>query len=418
MPPQPTCRFPGCARPCYVETYGRVHDFCGRTHASEFARLYGRYGASTPIKLIPYYYFVWSTAGATGSGVSAPRKKPTSSTSSYSGRQPMRAFHQYSSLPGGAGYSGGRSNQIRFYNRDEPYYEFTNFYPCNVFIDGKIWPTTEHYFQAQKFVGTPYVEKIRRLPTPRDAFQLSRVPLVSRWRRSDWDSVKDDIMLKALRVKFSDNKLLRDRLRGTGDKELVEHTSNDSYWGDGGNGLGQNKLGKLLMQVRRELKEKYGPYTSSSPRLLSSRDDSSISHRPTATHPTPRLRRSSSFSNLSSSSSSHTSSFLSGGTSSATGHHRSYSNVVGQTVNTIKHGASKAASAVSHTVSPKGSHGSYNPRQSSASTNYGQKMVKTVEKTVNQATKTVKQGLLSVGVTNHRTGRSSKYTSSSRTTQV
>jgi ribA/ribD-fused uncharacterized protein len=171
----------------------------------------------------------------------------------------MRAVYQPQSLPGATSYG---SNQIRFYNHGEPYYEFTNFYPTNVFIDGKNWPTTEHYFQAQKFVGTPYVEKIRRLPSPRDAFQLSRDPLVSRWRRSDWESVKDDIVLKALRVKFSENVVLREKLRGTGEKELVKHTSNDSYWGDGGNGLGQNKLGKLLMQVRRELKEKYGPYTS------------------------------------------------------------------------------------------------------------------------------------------------------------
>ncbi|CAI8018709.1 N-glycosidase YbiA [Geodia barretti] len=284
VPPQPTCRFPGCARPCYVESYGRVHDFCGRTHANEFARHYGRHGASYSL--------------ASASGASAQRKKPTSTTSGSSSRQPMKAVYQ---LPGATGYGASRSNQIRFYNRDEPYYEFTNFYPTNVFIDGKNWPTTEHYFQAQKFVGTPYVEKIRRFPSPRDAFQLSRDPLVSRWRRSDWESVKDDIMLKALRVKFSENVTLRDKLRSTGEKELVEHTSNDSYWGDGGNGLGQNKLGKLLMQVRRELKEKYGPYTSAPPYHFSTRDDSSISHRATSTHTTPRLRRSSSFSNISSS---------------------------------------------------------------------------------------------------------------------
>ena len=69
-------------------------------------------------------------------------------------------------------------------------------------------------------------------------------------------SVKDDIMLKALRAKFTQNDHLKDLLLGTKQRELVEHTSNDTYWGDGGDGSGQNKLGKLLMQVRTELKDK------------------------------------------------------------------------------------------------------------------------------------------------------------------
>lgn len=167
-----------------------------------------------------------------------------------------------------------------------------------MFIDGKSWPTTEHYFQAQKFVGTPYLEKIRKLPTPRDAFQLSRDPQVSRWRRADWESVKDDVMLKALRAKFSDNQRLRTMLLDTHDKELIEHTANDSYWGDGGNGSGQNKLGKLLMQVRRELNSKYGS-TASPCKNLWSYDDSAMPRAvasPTAQR--SQLRRSSSFSNI------------------------------------------------------------------------------------------------------------------------
>ena len=206
----------------------------------------------------------------------------------------MRAVHHATSF--------STSNAIKFYNRGEPYYEFTNFYPCKVFIDGKTWPTTEHYFQGQKFIGTPYLEKIRNLPTPRDAFQLSRDPLVSRWRRSDWETIKDDIMLKALRVKFSDScsVQLRDKLRSTGEKELVEHTSNDSYWGDGGNGTGKNKLGKLLMKVRSELLQTHGPYTVSVQQYRSTRDDSSISsYRSATTTPTkPRLRRSNSLSSI------------------------------------------------------------------------------------------------------------------------
>ena len=144
---------------------------------------------------------------------------------------------------------------IFFYNRDEEYYEFTNFALYHVTIDYKDWPTTEHYFQAQKFVDTPYEEAIRRLLHPREAFDFSRKPEVSRWRRSDWERVKEDIMYKALLAKFTQHESLCHCLLGTGNRMLVEHTKNDSYWGDGGDGTGKNRLGNLLMKVRKTLRQ-------------------------------------------------------------------------------------------------------------------------------------------------------------------
>ena len=335
----------------------------------------------------------------------------------------MRAVHQ---LPGTTGYST-RSNQIRFYNRGEPYYEFTNFYPTNVFIDGKYWLTTEHYFQAQKFVGTPYVEKIRNLPTPRDAFQLSRDPLVSRWRCSDWESVKDDIMLKALRIKFTKCVALRDKLRSTGEKELVEHTSNDSYWGDGGDGSGQNKLGKLLMQVRRELKQKYGPYTSpssSSSYHFNTRDDSSIPHhRQPSPHP---LRRSSSFSNLSSSSSSYqpaTTDFSKGSprpsraNSSALGGLGQTEKSIG---NAVKQGASKLASfpPVPSSTGSSRRRNSWSPGKSATSTSYAHAASSAATKVAGTVTKGLTNAATAI---KHKTGGSSgsgRSTSSKKVSYV
>ena len=145
------------------------------------------------------------------------------------------------------------NSDIKFYNQYEQYYEFTNFSLYPIKLDGKEWPTTEHYFQAQKFIGTPYAEAIRKQPYPRGAFDMSRNPSVSRWKRGDWHQVKDDVMLKCLRAKFTQHKDLKKMLLDTGERNLIEHTFNDSYWGDGGDGSGQNKLGKLLMQVRKEL---------------------------------------------------------------------------------------------------------------------------------------------------------------------
>ena len=202
----------------------------------------------------------------------------------------MKGDHCLMSLPISSSQHTPQSSSkfIKFYNRDERYYEFTNFYRAPVLIDGKKWPTTEHYFQAQKFIGTPYVEAIRRLPTAREAFQLSRDPKVSRWRRSDWDTVKDDIMHKALICKFTQHPDLRKMLWKTGDSKLIEHTTNDSYWGDGGGlGLGKNKLGELLMKVRDEIVSVQGQYK---PRKKSATSDSRS-----------KIRRWSSLSNLSSS---------------------------------------------------------------------------------------------------------------------
>jgi ribA/ribD-fused uncharacterized protein len=118
-------------------------------------------------------------------------------------------------------------------------------------MKGKIWPTSEHYFQAQKFPETPYEEEIRRLKSPMAAAKMGRdrsLPL-----RPDWESVKDRIMREVVRAKFTQHPDLMEILLSTANSTLIEHTTNDSYWGDGGNGTGKNMLGRILMEVRAEL---------------------------------------------------------------------------------------------------------------------------------------------------------------------
>lgn len=145
---------------------------------------------------------------------------------------------------------------IHFYSSRGEHGCFSNFYRSRIFLDGKHWPTTEHYFQAQKFAGTQREEEIRRAKTPSEAANLGRSrkhPL-----RKDWEHVKDDIMRRALVAKFTQHDDLRAILLGTGEAQLVEHTANDSYWGDGGDGSGKNRLGQLLMSVRQELRRQEG----------------------------------------------------------------------------------------------------------------------------------------------------------------
>ena len=117
---------------------------------------------------------------------------------------------------------------------------------------GKTWPTSEHYFQAQKFAGTPDEEEVRLAKSPMIAARMGR----SRKRplRKDWESVKDSIMHEAVLAKFTQHADLREILLGTGDAKIVEHTENDGYWGDGGDGSGRNKLGQILMDLREVLR--------------------------------------------------------------------------------------------------------------------------------------------------------------------
>jgi N-glycosidase YbiA len=142
---------------------------------------------------------------------------------------------------------------IRFYRVDEEYGCFSNFSPHPVKLKGKVWPTSEHYFQAQKFVGTEHEEEIRRVKSPMIAARMGRDR--KRPLRHDWESVKDEIMFEAVRAKFTQHEELRKILSATGDAEIIEHTGKDSYWGDGGDGSGRNMLGKTLMLVREELRK-------------------------------------------------------------------------------------------------------------------------------------------------------------------
>ena len=143
--------------------------------------------------------------------------------------------------------------KILFYRVSDNYGEFSNFASYSLFDGKQVWPTSEHYFQAQKFLETDLQEKIRLLNSPIEAAmegRNKRNPL-----RSDWENVKDDVMRYAVFEKFKQHPKLQELLLSTGNAEIVEHTKNDSYWGDGGDGSGKNKLGKLLMEVREKLKD-------------------------------------------------------------------------------------------------------------------------------------------------------------------
>jgi N-glycosidase YbiA len=145
---------------------------------------------------------------------------------------------------------------IRFYSaRERPYGCFSNFSAHGFKLDGAWWPTSEHYFQAQKFAGTPSAEAIRQAPSPKLAAEMGRDR--SRPLRPDWEEVTDDVMREAVWHKFQAHPELQAILLGTGDAPIVEAAHQDAYWGCGPDGSGRNQLGKTLMEVRARLRARH-----------------------------------------------------------------------------------------------------------------------------------------------------------------
>ncbi|NUP08811.1 MAG: NADAR family protein [Polyangiaceae bacterium] len=142
--------------------------------------------------------------------------------------------------------------RILFYSVSDEYGELSNFAPYPIRLDGVQWPTTEHFFQAQKFSDADVREQIRRAPNPGEAARIGRSRKLR--LRPNWDSAKVGVMRRAVRAKFEQHPDLAALLLATGDAEIVEHTERDAFWGDGGDGRGENVLGRILMEVRSMLK--------------------------------------------------------------------------------------------------------------------------------------------------------------------
>lgn len=137
---------------------------------------------------------------------------------------------------------------ILFWGQEGPYAFLSNFYPSPFTdVEGIVWPTIEHYFQAMKSTSSQKRQEFARLTTPLKAKRAGRKVAL----RSDWEQVKVSVMCTALTYKFTQNLDLQEKLLATGDEVLHEDSPYDFVWGwqDGG----QDLLGKCLMQIRSEL---------------------------------------------------------------------------------------------------------------------------------------------------------------------
>lgn len=140
---------------------------------------------------------------------------------------------------------------------DNKYSFLSNFYACQVEYEGITYPTSEHAFQAAKSLDPNVRKWVAAAPTPGQAKWRGRAVEL----RSDWEEVKDKVMLDIVREKFK-NEDMRVRLLATigegYDGFCEDNYWHDNYWGNCNcpkciNIEGKNMLGKILMEVAREV---------------------------------------------------------------------------------------------------------------------------------------------------------------------
>ena len=143
---------------------------------------------------------------------------------------------------------------IRFLSKIEQWKDFSNLAPYPIELEGRIWQSSEHYYQYKKFekADPEYAQKILEAQTPKEVKVLS---MQNDKRSPGWDEEKVTILKTAVIKKFASYQNLRDLLLSTGDEELIEANPDDYFWGEGADGTGKNMMGKMLMEIRENLRK-------------------------------------------------------------------------------------------------------------------------------------------------------------------
>lgn len=143
--------------------------------------------------------------------------------------------------------------QVFFYERD--FYIFSNFSAFNIWWMNRYYDTSEHAYQCMKFPDrNDIASDIYLAPSAHEAFKIAERHRSE--RRPDWDDVKVSIMKGILHAKADQHEYVYRKLMATGDRELIEDSWRDDFWGWGPKRDGKNMLGKLWMEVRDELRRK------------------------------------------------------------------------------------------------------------------------------------------------------------------
>lgn len=141
--------------------------------------------------------------------------------------------------------------QVFFY--EQQFYVLSNFSAFRLNWQAHDFDTAEHAYHWAKFLDAPTVRaEILASRSAHQAFQVAQNN--KHLRREDWDAIKIDTMRDILRAKVEQHAYVSFKLLETGDRELVENSWRDDFWGWGPNRDGQNMLGKLWMEIRTDLR--------------------------------------------------------------------------------------------------------------------------------------------------------------------
>jgi N-glycosidase YbiA len=141
--------------------------------------------------------------------------------------------------------------QVFFYEQD--FYVLSNFSAFELIWKRIVFPTSEHAYHWEKFPHAPEIrQSIIYARSAHEAFKVAERHV--QYRRSDWHDIRTDLMRDILREKAKQHEYVARKLLQTGDRELIEDSWRDDFWGWGSAHDGQNMLGKLWMDIRDELR--------------------------------------------------------------------------------------------------------------------------------------------------------------------
>lgn len=143
-------------------------------------------------------------------------------------------------------------SQIFFYEND--FYVFSNFSAFSLEWKGRRFDTSEHVYHWERFEGTgndSLSESVHCAASAHVAFKLGQD--YKQYQRRDWDRIKVDVMRTILLAKIDQHEYVRHKLLASAGRELIEDSWRDSFWGWGPNRDGKNQLGKLWMDIRKDM---------------------------------------------------------------------------------------------------------------------------------------------------------------------
>lgn len=148
----------------------------------------------------------------------------------------------------------GLDNEKQIFFYEQEFYVFSNFSSFALEWKDHVWMTSEHAYHSEKFTDPKILEALKETRSAHDAMKLAYANKGK--YRNDWNDVRLSVMREILRAKVAQHPYVKKKLLESGNKELIENSWRDAFWGWGPNRDGENQLGKLWMEVRAEIRAK------------------------------------------------------------------------------------------------------------------------------------------------------------------